>query len=343
MILGSDGVGTHASILLCRYHNLPPSLPEREKVDLFNDVWGNLNASKFECRRSGGSSGFVASNVNNLIKKFISYPGSAPRNGKGTVWMRGSDTWYLYYIGTYDGKLKTCKYTNPVPGGSFFLDSKWVEKYAFIRDFISIKPITALMLEAIKASLLKKVTFQVIVTPQAIKEELMNISETQLVISTSQSRRLDRLPLDLEKVPDDVLSKNPIIRFCTIYNRDHVKFTLVCHSVGMHLDVFAKKLASLENKVCFKIHCRSLSQPILINNHPHGRGGGSTSSHFVFALLDWSGGSRSKRLVWTDPANAHLDHAPRNGNDRLTREIWNAFFNNPDIVHVAAGVNRRHL
>jgi hypothetical protein len=269
-------------------------------------------------------------------------PGSCPRNGKGTVWVRGIDTWYLYYIGTYDGQLKTCKYTNPVPGGSFRFDNLSIEKFPFISEFISIKPITALIINALQDRMLKKPGFNVQITPQAVRAELLNIAETRQVIQCSHSGNGDELPLDLEKAPTQLMKKNPFLAFYTVYNRDHVKFTLVCHPVGLHLDTFADKMPSLENKVCFEIPKRRVPQTTLISNHPHGRGGGSSPSQFVFGLLDWSGGQRSRRRVWTDPANSHLDHAPSNSNDHLTRETWEAFFQS-DCITIPQGVDRDKL
>ena len=73
------------------------------------------------------------------------------------------DTWYLYYIGTYHGKLKTCQYTNPVPGGSFHFDSICLKKYRFLCEFISIKPITALIIDSLQVQIMKKETFKEII------------------------------------------------------------------------------------------------------------------------------------------------------------------------------------
>ena len=117
---------------------------------------------------------------------------------------------------------------------------------------------------------------------------------------------------------------------------------MVVHSVGFHLDSFADKCPSLENKFCVELLQDQINQKMLTNTHPHGRGGGSTGKHFVFGLLDWTGGQRDRRRVWTDPANAHLDHAPQNPNDHLTRGIWEAFYR-PNVVHVPNGVNRDRL
>ena len=285
----------------------------------------------------------ISDQPDNLIKKIITNPGSCPRNGKGTVWIRGVDTWYLYYIGTYHGKLKTCQYTNPVPGGSFHFDSICLKKYRFLCEFISIKPITALIIDSLQVQIMKKDAFKVCITPQAVRAELMNIAVTQQVMLYSQTGNKDKLPLDLEKCDDGLLATSPFLAFYTVYNRDHVKFTMVCHAVGLHLDSFSQKLPSLENKTCFEIlNCR-IPESVLINSHPHGRGGGSTSLHFVFALLDWSSKQRSRRQVWTDPANSHLPNAPTNNtNDHLTCVIWNAFYQ-VDRVTVAKGINVDNL
>ena len=88
--------------------------------------------------------------------------------------------------------------------------------------------------------------FHMSITPQAISAELMNISETQNVMKTKMSGSADSLPLDLKPIPKQ-MKGNLWLLFYSIYNRDHVKFTMVVHPVGFHLDAFADKRPSLEN------------------------------------------------------------------------------------------------
>ena len=96
----------------------------------------------------------------------------------------------------------------------------------------------------------------------------------------------------------------------------------------MHaVDVFADDDPSLENKKCFEILSSSIPIPEIQESHPNGRGGGSTANHFMFALLDWNCGQRSRRRVWTNPANAHLPHGINAypARQALSKTIWNNF------------------
>ncbi len=298
-----------------------------------------LRANKFECRRTGGSSGFVTDAVDNVIKKFMSCRGSSPRSGKGAVWIRGSDTWFVYYIGTYDGIPKTCKYTNPVPGGSFFFPTNSLSQFSFLNQFISTKPITALVIEKLQEKMKNKAGFDVTITPHAVSEELRNIAETNSIVSAYKSKS-DDLPLDLEPFTDP-FEGNDFELFYAIYNRDFIKYTIVMHPVGLHKDTFADGTPSLENKVCFKLNQADIPQQMLRTTHPNGRGGGS-SSEFVFAILDWSSGQRDKRRVWTHPSNSHLPHAPANPTQQLNRNIWRDFYTAGNVF-VPQGVDARKL
>ena len=80
-------------------------------------------------------------------------------------------------MGTLDGEVKTCKYTNPVPGGSFRLKHKPIVSFPFLKYFISIKPITATIISTLEDRLMSNPDFRIRVTPQAIIAELKNIEE----------------------------------------------------------------------------------------------------------------------------------------------------------------------
>ena len=340
IILGTEEGGSHASILLLRFHKFDPDLTSTKKRQLFKDVWDSLSLNKFECRRSGGSSGFITDNSENVILKFMNQPGSSPRNGKGAVWIRGKDTWYIYYMGTYDGGIKRCKYTNPVPGGSFHLGHNFLEKHPFLAKFISTKPIAAIIISTIQERLLKKDSFNYVITPEAVSEELRNIAETNAVIAAHRSRSCD-VPIGLKPVPKDLTTDDLYTLFYAIYNWFFIKYTAVYHAVGLHRDKFKNDTGSLENKVCFKLKQAQVPQRMLKNTHSYGRGGGG-SDEFVFALLDWSCGQRSRRRVWTDTANAALPNAPTNANQALSQEIWDAFWQ-PNTVFVPQGINVDNL
>jgi hypothetical protein len=70
------------------------------------------------------------------------------------------------------------------------------------------------------------------------------------------------------------------------------KHTLVAYPVGYHIDVFADKEPSLENRICFVYtnRCQAGSGPAL------GRGGAGAGK-FCWALLDWPQKRANRRNV----------------------------------------------
>lgn len=285
MIVGSDGEGTQASVLLCRFHNLVPSLSNIEKNSLFKHVWDSLKSTKFESKRSGGSSGLTQGN--NVFKRFVSNPGTSPRNGKGSVWIQGRHVWYLYYIGTFDGKSKNFAYTNPVPGGSFHFKVNALERFPFLLDFVSTKPFTALLIDWIQPRIKHKPGFRIQIAPQAVESELMKITDTECLLSCTRAGISHNLSDNKRTVPDAIMKMNRKAAFYSVYSQYHVKYTLICHPVGFHLDYFANNLPSIENKVCFEISKEFLPDDTIYNSNPNGRGGCSSDNLFVFAILDW--------------------------------------------------------
>ncbi len=285
IIIGSDGFGSHASILLCRFHKLSPSLTKAQKQSLFMEAWSSLKRSKYESTRSGGSSGLTEKN--NYFQTFLSEPGICPRNSKGSVWIRGRHDWFLYYIGTFDGKLKKFKYTNPVPGGTFLFKQSAIIENPFLHDFMKARPLTALLIEWIQPRVTNKEGFGVQITPHAVAAELLHLKETLTHLSDS----IAGIPLDLtpsrQRVPSDLREMSRKHAFFFLYCRNHVRYTLVCHPVGFHLDYFAENVPKLENKVCFKLPLACLPHGKLSDSHPYGRGGDPSTSQFVYAILDW--------------------------------------------------------
>ena len=93
LIIGSDDGSDYGSILLCRFHKFDANLNEVQKEALLSSTWDALNSRKFECRRTGGSSGTISLQSSKSIKKLIKTPGSSPRNGHGSIWIQGTDTW----------------------------------------------------------------------------------------------------------------------------------------------------------------------------------------------------------------------------------------------------------
>ena len=64
------------------------------------------------------------------------------------------------------------------------------------------------------------------------------------------------------------------------------KYSMVCHPVGLHKDVFNCGTESLENKVLF---VRTM------HNDNNGRGGSLFANNYCFALLDWGFSGKAKR------------------------------------------------
>lgn len=334
LILGVDEGSRYASILLCRFHKFNMKLTPVRARTLFQDLWDSLSSSrKYECKRTGGSSGLITKSKQNAIKKLIHVPGSCPRNGDGSIWIPGRDTWYLYYFGTYDGEVKTFKYTNPVPGGSFTLPSKFIMKYSFLMDFISTKPLSATIVEQITPLLQDFDDFNYLITPQAVRVELMNLGESRCVQAALEANDPSQLPVDVSNPPKRENGATQMQHFYAIYLELYINGTLVGHPVGAHCDFFSDGTPSLENKKCFEMLTSSIPIQDLRVSHPNGRGGGCTPGHYVFALLDWGKSQRFKRRTWIHPANAHLPNGPSAypARQHLTSAIWERFFN-PNTV-----------
>ena len=149
LILGMNKGSSYASILLCRFHKLHANLSTKAKSNLMSCLWKKLKLRKYECRRTGGSSGVLSSTPPNLgnalIRELMRFPGACPRNGVGSIWIRGIDAWFLYYIGTTDGVAKQCCYTNPFQ--------------VVHSHFISTKPITAVLITSLAKKLKNRKEF----------------------------------------------------------------------------------------------------------------------------------------------------------------------------------------
>ena len=345
LILGVDHGSSHASILLCRFHKFNTTLDPLQSRFLFEELWGSLKVRKYECRRSGGSSGLISDSAQNRILPHIRDPGTCPRNGYGTVWIPGRSTWYVYYMSTKNGEVKTCQYTNPVPGGSFRLNSSHIKKHPFLIDFISTKPLTASIAEAITGRVQNLDGIDLLICPQAVRTELMNIGETRSIQAAMYNNDLSALPSGLSQFPKQ-FSRNvsSLHHFYGVYLHYFIKCTLVMHAVGWHLDVFADGDPSIENKKCFEILSSAIPIRDILESYPNGRGGGTTANHFIFALLDWNSGQRSRRRVWTNPANAHLPHGINSypARQAMSETIWNNFFN-VDTVRIPQGISLENL
>ena len=93
---------------------------------------------------------------------------------------------------------------------------------------------------------------------------------------------------------------NRKLNFYLFYSANYIKFTLVEHSVGRHLDIFAEDRPSLENRVCFAYKS--------VGRGATGRGGAGPQ-FYCYALLDWGAPARNRRRVWTHPQNQNFPGA----------------------------------
>ena len=98
------------------------------------ELYNALGGTKFESRRSGGSSGCIhkLNGIDPNVKKLIHTPGSVARAGIGAIWIEGYDCWYIYYMNTTACKMKQVKNTNPVPDGCFKMKETMLQQWSFI-------------------------------------------------------------------------------------------------------------------------------------------------------------------------------------------------------------------
>ena len=273
---------------------------------------------------------------------------SSPRCSKGTVFLRDRDNlkWHLFYLGTKDGAAKYTYYTNPVPGGSFKMPSKLLQKYDCLRDFASIRPMAALVLEAVRRNIKQtkpKIPIHT-VCPIAVEQELKYIEHARHFLKEVISHHE-------KKYGHKWTHEQLLILFYEFYAENFQNYSLVMHAVGGHLDVFADGKPSLETRICFSFSLDKVGNTNVWNTGCGNGRGGAGIGKFCFALLDWEAPSRNRRNVWTDPQNSHLPHSAahygrENGNGRqtLNRTIWNRFRQNGRLVTLPNGINNiRHL
>ena len=178
-------------------------------------------------------------------------------------------------------------------------------KNQFLLDFIMTKPLAAMILTQVQVLVGLKIC------SGAVKKELLSSDLTRAHIHEHS-----KSPTDWKR------------DFYIFYSEMFVKFTLVCHPVGLHLDVLSDKLPLLENIICF-----SFDNNTEYLDSFRGRGG-CGQGKYVFALLDWTGVQVRRRQVWIDPANRHLPLGPDhyyNADIRrygvvLTAARWREFF-----------------
>lgn len=337
VVLGLDDDNKDtASVLCCRFHSFKGQLHDKQVKTVLKDMQDQLRNNGLERRRTGGSSGKLRMNSKEL-KLLLKTENSSPRNSKGVIWLRSKDSLklHIYYIGTKLDKndLTSCKYTyysTPRPGGSFKMKHEMFHKHSWLHAFCRTKPLAAIIMKGIEEQLKKRNDLpDLYIISEACDEELQNMEAARFFIQKEFEKNLPKLP---PKMVEGHLRNI----FWIFYSENFLNFTLVMHPVGLHLDIFANNDdPSLENRVCFYFKLDQQGQTSIPNTgYKYGRGGFG-EDNFCFALLDWSGGQRRRRRMWTDPRNQHIphsatQHAAANNNHNPNRvvlrpAIWNAF------------------
>ena len=287
IIVGHDGESDYGSILLFRFNKMQPSFSRRGKQTVYKfygEIKSLLKNNGLERRREGGSSGITG--YTRELKILMSTPNFSPRCGKGTVLLKHKNNlkWHVFYVGTKDGSPKYTYYTQPQFGGTFSMPSNILQKYSFFIDFASTKPLTALIIQKIQEQNLFPIKY---ISPLSCKNEIENINNTKYCMNAY-----------FQKFPHHRNRQKCI--FYEYYSSKFLNYTLVCHQVGRHYDVFADKLPSMENRVVFSYPYENKINMSKKNYVSSGRGGCGTGN-FGFALLDWrSSNGGNKKNVWID-------------------------------------------
>ena len=280
-----------------------------------------LRNNGLERRREGGSSGLT--DYTSELKMLMSTPNFSPRCAKGTVIVKSINNlkWHVFYIGVKDGLSKYTYYTQPQKGGTFHMKAELLNKYNLLIDFASTKPLAALIcaeIEKICNLPVKKIS------PRSCDMERINISKAKILLHDYVTKSTIKLSGSMKK-----------ILYYQYYSSKFLNYTLVCHQVGRHYDVFSDRIPSLENRVCF-------SFPIENKEHRNTGRGGCGHGCYGFALLDWrSSYSTGKKDVWTSVKNRKQKYSSTwyalNGEvDKIfTDAVWKQFTTNADnnIIH----------
>lgn len=226
IILGqTEGINYH--LILARWHSQSKfiNFTTAQSMHLYSEVRKLLPSRGFEAHRVGGSSG--TTQVNKAFFQFLGTPGNFPRKGKGVKLVRSKTRWDAFYVNTTDKNrcaILYKGYTQPQPGGSFFLPHEMLATFPILRQFMTLKIYTAMILEKLNNGFKSKT-----IQPGAVANQLKDLIEAR----------------GMGKSCDE------IIALVSAKN----KYTMVCYPVGFHIDHFNKGEESLENKVCF-VHPR---------------------------------------------------------------------------------------
>lgn len=279
-----------------------------------------LSNGGIERRRSGGSSGFVS--YSESFMRLMSTSNSSPRASCGAVWLRAKDDlkFYVMYMSTKEGDVKSFQYSTPVRGGSFLMPEELLKKHVALRTFIMTKSLAADIITKIEEEPheVHGLSSGYRICPVACSEEIICANHARAFVSATLTAQDQRRQLN----------------FYLFYNVNFIKFTLVQHPVGRHKDIFADGKPSLENRICFSFQKKG---------NDYGRGGAGMDN-FCYALLDWSAPARNRRKAWTHPDNQHL---PGSAADCYRQDPtittvndtrWD-FFSQQENIVLPAGVN----
>jgi hypothetical protein len=271
LIIGYKEQSSVGSLLLMRFHSScsalrMPSLSPKESQNFLAAIRKKAGRNGLERMRTGGSSGFMEYNRN--LMKLFSTTNSCPRIAKSALWLRDRNDLHIhlfYFQKKKNPNVKSWRYSTPQVGGQFPLNTKLLGKtqYDFLQDFIATKPLSAQIIVKLENSSTLLCGLDSI-CPNAVSNELKHIQVAQDYIRTHLRDKSHRK-----------------LGFYSFYETECAKYTLVCHPVGRHLDVYRKsgaRGATLENRICFSLNGGK--------HFGYGRGGKGRNK-FVFALLGW--------------------------------------------------------
>lgn len=239
---------TEDQLLLLRYFFQQPIFADPELI--FKQV---LDHSKgYVARRTGGSAGPTA--FSRDFFDFLSQPGTLPRKTVGTVVIKTTSQYFIYYCSPYEEErtVVCAHYWQPHRGGKCYrFPPSFIDTHSGLRSFASSKIATAFLLKAMEPK--------------------------YTIASEAVSLELFKVKASIEK--GGALGS---ILFFDEYIGTHCEHTVVCHAVGYHNDVFRNGSTNyLENRVV--MDCPSYARRV---EYPLGRGG-SGNGIYTWALLDW--------------------------------------------------------
>ena len=316
------------SLLLCRFHTLLPETPyvsnNTVKGEQFLSMLKGALVTPIERRRRGGSSGLFSWEK---LRELIDLENSSPRKGSANVVLRMKNnlTAKFYYLSCRDITAKSFEYSPPVSGGQVLMKQEMLEKYdKFLVPFFSSKILASNILLSLPQVICKSSSchrFAMMkINEDAVRHELHCHQRT----IHHTKKHYHQLLKERSLVNHKSITDECRLYFYNFLSSTFINCTLVLHPVGMHVDNFADKKPSLENRLVFLIKREDQDE---------GRGG---FDGFSFCLLDWNARNQRKTNKWTDPKNDDNPHHRHNypANTRLTDDIWKKFCDCQPKIHL---------